>query len=87
MHVCKNIRSLKTKLRISLISKELCSGSIKSVWFLHRIAQINSIASGTQAGTNFHLFLKLTNHSSLFISIVSSVELAHEVVISVFKYL
>lgn len=39
------------------------------------------------AGSNFHLFLELTNHSSPFISIVLSAKLAPEVVISVFKYL
>lgn len=39
-----------------------------------------------QAGTDFHLFLKLASHS-LFISIALSVELAPEVLIHVLKYL
>lgn len=39
------------------------------------------------AGSNFHLFLELMNHSSQFVSIVLSAKLALEVVISVFKYL
>lgn len=39
------------------------------------------------AGSNFLLFLELTNHYSPFISIVLSAKLAPEVVIHAFKYL
>lgn len=39
------------------------------------------------AGSNFLLFLELTNHYSPFISIALSAKLAPEVVISAFKYL
>lgn len=66
-------------LRISLLSEEIYSGSIKNVWSLRSIAQINFSASDMQAGTNFHLFLKLMNHSPLFVSIALSIELAPEI--------
>lgn len=75
LHISQRLRTLAhllfsifkaCKLRISFLSKEICSSSIKNFLSLCRIAQINSIASRMQASTNFHLFLKFIHHSSLF---------------------